>query len=191
MRWQRCTCNFCENVISKTLLLQIAAKIYQTWELFSQCCLWDYWNINKRPRGLDALLGHFLVKRIPVTYQLSSTNIPKYLHKYTRSSLMHQSNKTLVTRIDVVLWKHIIIHLCSVRPQTVSSVFITVQVILGSCVALAIFAKMSFQKHYFYKLQPKFIKLESYFLNDPNAAFGIIEILTRGPGTLTLCLVTC
>ncbi len=33
---------------------------------------------NKRPRGLDALLGHLLVKRIPVTYQLSSTKIPKY-----------------------------------------------------------------------------------------------------------------
>ncbi len=35
--------------------------------------------INKRPRGLDALLGHLLVKIIPVTYQLSSTKIPKYL----------------------------------------------------------------------------------------------------------------
>ncbi len=35
---------------------------------------------NKRPRGLDDLLGHLLVKRIPVTYQLSSTKIPKYFH---------------------------------------------------------------------------------------------------------------
>ncbi len=34
---------------------------------------------NKRPRGLDALLGHLLVKRIPVTFQLSSTKIPEYL----------------------------------------------------------------------------------------------------------------
>ena len=34
---------------------------------------------NKRPRGLCALLGHLLVKRIPVTYQLSSTKIPEYL----------------------------------------------------------------------------------------------------------------
>ena len=34
---------------------------------------------NKRPRGLDALLGHLLVKRIPVTYKLSSTKIPEYL----------------------------------------------------------------------------------------------------------------
>ncbi len=34
---------------------------------------------NKRPRGLDALLGHLLVKIIPVTYQLSSTKIHKYL----------------------------------------------------------------------------------------------------------------
>ncbi len=34
----------------------------------------------KRPRGLDALLGHLLVKRIPVTYQLSSTKSPEYFH---------------------------------------------------------------------------------------------------------------
>ncbi len=36
-------------------------------------------NIYKRPRGLDALLGHLLVKRIPVTFQLTSTKIPEYL----------------------------------------------------------------------------------------------------------------
>ncbi len=36
-------------------------------------------NANKRPRGLDTLLGHLLVKIIPVTYQLSNTKIPKYL----------------------------------------------------------------------------------------------------------------
>ena len=35
--------------------------------------------LNKRPRGLDTLLGHLLVKRIPVTFQLSSTKIPEYL----------------------------------------------------------------------------------------------------------------
>ena len=34
---------------------------------------------NKRPSGLDALLGHLIVKIIPVTYQLSSTKISKYL----------------------------------------------------------------------------------------------------------------
>ncbi len=34
---------------------------------------------NKRPRGLDALLGHLLVKRIPVMFQLSSAKIPGYL----------------------------------------------------------------------------------------------------------------
>ncbi len=34
---------------------------------------------NKRPRGLDALLGHLLVKRIPVLFQHSSTKIPEYL----------------------------------------------------------------------------------------------------------------
>ena len=36
-------------------------------------------NCNKRPRGLDHLLGHLLVKIIPVTYQLSGTKIPNYL----------------------------------------------------------------------------------------------------------------
>ncbi len=34
---------------------------------------------NKRPRGLDALLGHLLVKRIQVMFRLSSTKIPEYL----------------------------------------------------------------------------------------------------------------
>ncbi len=34
---------------------------------------------NKRPRGLAALLGHLIVKRIPVMYKLSSTKIPEYL----------------------------------------------------------------------------------------------------------------
>ena len=34
---------------------------------------------NKRPRGLDTLLGRLLVKRIPVTFQLSSTKILEYL----------------------------------------------------------------------------------------------------------------
>ncbi len=39
-------------------------------------------NRNKNRRGLYALLGHMLVKRIPVTYKLSSTKIPEYLsHK--------------------------------------------------------------------------------------------------------------
>ena len=33
---------------------------------------------NKRPRGLDALLGHLLVKRIPAMYKLSSTKMPEY-----------------------------------------------------------------------------------------------------------------
>ena len=37
------------------------------------------WNENKRPRGLDALLGHLLYKRIPVRCKLSSTKIPEYL----------------------------------------------------------------------------------------------------------------
>ncbi len=36
-------------------------------------------NQNQRPRGLDALLGHLLVKRIPVTFQLNNTKIPEYL----------------------------------------------------------------------------------------------------------------
>ena len=35
--------------------------------------------LNKRPRGLDTLLGHLLVKRIPVMYKLSTTKIPEYL----------------------------------------------------------------------------------------------------------------
>ncbi len=34
---------------------------------------------NKRPRGLDPLLGHLLIKRIPVMFQLSSTKIPENL----------------------------------------------------------------------------------------------------------------
>ncbi len=34
---------------------------------------------NKRPRGLDTLLGHMLVKRVPIMYKLSSTKIPEYL----------------------------------------------------------------------------------------------------------------
>ncbi len=34
---------------------------------------------NKRPRGLDALLGHLLIKRMPVIFQLSSTKIREYL----------------------------------------------------------------------------------------------------------------
>ena len=34
---------------------------------------------NKRPRGLDALLGHLLVKKIPEMYKLSTTKIPEYL----------------------------------------------------------------------------------------------------------------
>ncbi len=34
---------------------------------------------NKKPMGLDVLLGHLLVKRIPVMYQLSSTKISEYL----------------------------------------------------------------------------------------------------------------
>ena len=33
-------------------------------------------NRKKRPRVLDVLLGHFLVKRVPVTYQLSSIKDP-------------------------------------------------------------------------------------------------------------------
>ncbi len=32
-------------------------------------------NENKRPRGLDDLLGHLLVKRMPEMYKLSSTKI--------------------------------------------------------------------------------------------------------------------
>ncbi len=31
------------------------------------------------PRDLDVLLGHLLIKRIPVMYKLSSTKIPEYL----------------------------------------------------------------------------------------------------------------
>ncbi len=34
---------------------------------------------KKRPRGLGALLGHLLVKRIPVMYKLGSTKIPECL----------------------------------------------------------------------------------------------------------------
>ena len=34
---------------------------------------------NKRPSGLEALLGHLLANRIPVTYQFSSIKIPEYL----------------------------------------------------------------------------------------------------------------
>ena len=36
-------------------------------------------NHNKRPRGLDDLLGHLLVKRTPVMYKFSNTKIPEYL----------------------------------------------------------------------------------------------------------------
>ncbi len=36
-------------------------------------------NYNKRPRGLDGLLGLLLVKRIPAMHKLSSTKIPEYL----------------------------------------------------------------------------------------------------------------
>ncbi len=47
---------------------------------FSPISLYDHPFLSyKRPRGLDALLGHLLVKRIPVTFQLSSTKIPEYL----------------------------------------------------------------------------------------------------------------
>ena len=35
--------------------------------------------INKRPMGLYALLGHLLVKRMPVMFKLSSTKISEYL----------------------------------------------------------------------------------------------------------------
>ncbi len=53
--------------------------------------MFSYWenDTNKRPRGLDALLGHLLVKRIPVTFQLINTKIPEYLSQIkvdTRSS---------------------------------------------------------------------------------------------------------
>ncbi len=42
-------------------------------------CAYSLHRTDKRPRGLDALLGHLLVKRIPVTFQLCSTKIPEYL----------------------------------------------------------------------------------------------------------------
>ncbi len=39
----------------------------------------DYGEINKGSRDLAILLGHLLVKRMPVMYKLSSTKIPEYL----------------------------------------------------------------------------------------------------------------
>ncbi len=36
-------------------------------------------NKDKRPRGLDILVGYLPVKLIPVMYKLSSTKIPEYL----------------------------------------------------------------------------------------------------------------
>ncbi len=44
---------------------------------------------NKRPRGLDALLGHLLVKGIPVMYELSSTKI---LEQVTVESTLYTLN---------------------------------------------------------------------------------------------------
>ncbi len=41
--------------------------------------------INKRPRGLDDLLGHLLIKRKPVMFQLSSTKVPEYLSQKINS----------------------------------------------------------------------------------------------------------
>ncbi len=35
--------------------------------------------MKERPRGLDVLLGHLLVKRIPEIYKLSTTKISQYL----------------------------------------------------------------------------------------------------------------
>ncbi len=35
-------------------------------------------NDSQEAQGLDVLLGHLLVKRIPVMYKLSSTKIPEY-----------------------------------------------------------------------------------------------------------------
>ncbi len=35
--------------------------------------------LNKRPNGINALLGHLLIKRIPVMYKLGNTRIPEYL----------------------------------------------------------------------------------------------------------------
>ena len=46
-------------------------------EVFST--MWSHVNENKRPRGLDVLLGHLLVKRMPVRFKLSSTKIAEYL----------------------------------------------------------------------------------------------------------------
>ncbi len=40
----------------------------------------------KKPRGPDDLLGHLLVKRIPVIYKLSSTKLPENLSQCTKRS---------------------------------------------------------------------------------------------------------
>ena len=43
------------------------------------------WYITEQePRGLDDLLGQLLVKRIPVTFQLSNTKNPEYLSQKSR-----------------------------------------------------------------------------------------------------------
>ncbi len=70
-----------------------------TWNLFCFCELSKNRKLlipakvkNKRPRGLDALLGHLLVKTTPVTYQPSSTKIPKYFHG--KSKVDTRSSKT-------------------------------------------------------------------------------------------------
>ncbi len=65
--------------MDRRLCYDIASTDTVKMQIFHFNQYWDEKKKNKRPRGLDVLLGHLLVKIIPVTYQLSSTKIPKYL----------------------------------------------------------------------------------------------------------------
>ncbi len=58
--------------------------------------------MNKRPRGLDALLGHLLVKRIPVMYKFSSTKFPAYLNsKVDTIKVVKSWKSTELPQIDL------------------------------------------------------------------------------------------
>ncbi len=63
----------------KYYLFILFIKISLYWIGQLHCCILPWGPVTKRPRGLDDLLGHLLVKRMPVTFQLSNTKIPEYL----------------------------------------------------------------------------------------------------------------
>ncbi len=78
--------------------------------------------IDKRPRGIDTLLGHLLVKRIPVTFHLSSTKIPEYLsQKQTqgRQKLeIHHVTKLFILSPKFLVCSLFTAHTCNVTAYT-------------------------------------------------------------------------